>query len=75
MGAEAMTDTEWILIIACWYGLGVWGFVYWWRKDYDLTARYVPLAVASGLLGPISWLVGLAIHGDASVVLRKRTKP
>jgi hypothetical protein len=75
MGAEAMTDTGWILIIACWYGLGVWGFVYWWRKDYDFTTCQLWIAALAGVIGPLSWLVGFSIHGDASVVLRKRTKP
>jgi hypothetical protein len=63
--------TAWIF--ACWYCLGVWGFVHWWRKDYDLTSRELLLVVACGVLGPLSWLMGYIIHGKHHpVILRRR---
>jgi hypothetical protein len=65
----------WVLIIAAWYGLGVWGFTYWWRKDYDLTVGEAPIAVAAGFIGPFAWLIGLSIHGKSSVVILRRSRP
>lgn len=63
-------------IAAAWYLTGVSGFLFWYTSEYDFTSEDVLLAVAVGLIGPISWVAGWLIHGgtEARVILRKRAK-
>lgn len=55
-----------------WYITGVWGFIFWYTKDFNLTTREIPLAIFEGLLGPLTWLVGAGIHGSSKTIIKKR---
>lgn len=61
-----------LLIILAWYVSGVCGFLYWWTKDYDFTDEHVLTAIVAGILGPLSLLFGLIIHGKKDRVIFKR---
>jgi len=61
-----------ILLIIAWYLVGIWGFVYWWTTDNDLTSNELGLTLAVGISGPISWIGGWYIHGDKTIIFKKR---
>jgi hypothetical protein len=65
-----------ILLLLLWYISGVVSFIYWWTKDYDFEVRGIPVAVFSGLAGPISFIIGAAIHNDSKssskIIIKKR---
>jgi hypothetical protein len=56
---------SWILLtgIIFWYLSGVFSFIYWWRKEYDITLKELILVLIIGLEGPFAFIVGWAIHG------------
>ena len=66
-----------MLIAVCiflWWALGASGFIFWVTADDDLRVGGVIFAGVIGLLGPMTWLIGAAIHGKFSerVVFKKR---
>lgn len=60
--------------LLAWWLIGATGFIYWWTDDYDLTPKVLPLVAGVGLIGPLAWVAGYAIHGDEVVILPKRAK-
>jgi len=66
-----------LTIFLAWYLIGISGFVFWWTHDYDFTLNDVPLAMAAGIIGPVSFLAGYKIHGDTSktnMIIIKKNK-
>lgn len=67
-----------IILGIVWYAIGVWGFVYWWTKDFDLGMVEVLIMLLAGCVGILSWLIGLGIHGDKTknkvIIMHRRTK-
>lgn len=65
-----------ILIFAflAWWIIGSISFVYWWRKDFDFTTDELFLAFASGIPGPISFVMGWWAQSKprSYVILRKK---
>jgi hypothetical protein len=56
--------------------IGVLGFVFWWTKQFDLTTEHIPVIIAVGFIGPLSFLMGWLIHGGTTnhvVLFKKRT--
>jgi hypothetical protein len=64
------------LLVAAWVASGGASFVYWWTRDFDLTARQLPTLVAASIAGPISFILGWFIHGGSSegggVIVKRR---
>ena len=68
--------------IIVWVGLGVWGFIFWWTEDYDLTTTDLLGAIMIGtMLGPLAWGFGATLHGKSDseptptqTVFKKKTK-
>ena len=62
------------LIIITWYVIGVVSFIYWWTEDYDFSHNELPLAVITGVLGPIAFLMGWTMHGKnpSKPIINKR---
>ena len=56
-----MTTTL-IIIIITWVLCGVFGFIYWWTTEYDLTVNEIHLIIFSACMGPISLIVGYIVH-------------
>ena len=48
--------------LVLWYLVGVAGFIYWWTRELDFTMEEVHLAILTGFLGPLTWVLGLGIH-------------
>ncbi len=66
-----------ILICIAWYIIGIAGFIFWWTKDWDFGYSDIATAVFTGFMGPLTWLIGMAIHGgrgDKSVIIKRREK-
>jgi len=63
-----------IMLIIIWFAIGVWGFVYWWTKDFDLTTKCIPIMFLTGCCGIFSWFVGWTIHGEKKerILMRRR---
>lgn len=40
------------IFAAVWYVLGLWGFIWWWTQDNDLTSSDTLLMLWAGLVGP-----------------------
>lgn len=62
------------ILVILWLAIGSSGFIYWWTKDHDLTSDVLGVAIACSIIGPISWIMGYAIHGKHKNVLIKRRK-
>lgn len=52
------------ILTVCWLIFGAYSFQYWWRKDHDLTVNEIPVMVVSSFFGPLTWVLGSAIHGE-----------
>ncbi len=52
-----------LIYVLIWYFVGAASFVFWWTKDFDMTVSYIPIVIVVGLVGPIAFLVGYAMHG------------
>lgn len=65
-----------ILLFILWFLTGACSFIYWWTKTFNFTTSDLPLALLSGLMGPISFLIGFKIHGshNPAIILKKRQK-
>ena len=69
-------------IFAIWYLFGVFSFGYWWTTQHNIEIGTLFIAIFAGLLGPIAFVLGYAIHGEHSnsqsffskVLIKKRTK-
>ena len=62
-------------ITLAWIIVGLWGFIYWWTTEYDLTMSEIFILIIGALMGPMSWLAGYIIHGkpkDKSKILVKK---
>lgn len=57
---------------ALWYLSGIASFIYWWTKDSDFTADKIPLVLFVGIVGPLAFLLGWAIHGELGMTIIKR---
>ena len=69
----------WFLIsicCICWFILGVYSFIYWWTKEWDITIAEIPICIMVGLAGPFSFFSGLMIHccdlKSDKVLIKKR---
>lgn len=67
----------WILCFAvlAWWAVGVVGFIFGLTREYDLTTRELVGLLIVGLLGPLAWLIGAAIHSKSrldTVLIRRR---
>ena len=65
-----------ILGIVIYYAIGVYGFIYWWTMEFDLNHEDLLLTALAGMLGPLTWLVGWAVHAktpDKTIIKRKKT--
>ena len=62
------------ILLSLWWLSGVFSFVYWWTKDYDLETPQLFLAVIAGLIGPMAWFAGSMIQdeGRNHKILMKR---
>lgn len=68
-----------IAFILLWIISGSSGFIYWWTTEFDLKASEIPMCIFSGLIGPLSWILGYFIHdknenGTPKIIFRKRKK-
>lgn len=62
-----------ISLIMLWLWIGASSFIYWWRKDNDLTVMEIPLIIMGALCGIITYVFGWLIHGvDTTKVLMKK---
>jgi hypothetical protein len=67
-----MEYIPWILL---WFIVGASGFIFWWTRNFDLTTNEIFIFVPTGLLGPLSWLIGWFLHeSKAPRTLIKRRK-
>lgn len=60
-----------------WLISGPASFVFWWTKEHDFTLKYVPMAILTSVLGPVTFVIGWIVHGDPiwsgdAVIFRKR---
>lgn len=64
------------LYIFLWWLSGFLSFCFWWTKDFDLGAEELFVGVVAGIIGPISFILGAALHSDFKhmVIIRKRKK-
>lgn len=65
-----------IIAALLWYLSGVWGFVWWWTHEYDLTLDEIWFMLIVGLYGPVAWVMGWSIHGKKqfkTVVLKNKS--
>lgn len=73
-------NSETFLYLVCfvvWYLVGVVSFIYWWTKTSDLTIRELHVLFCAGFMGPITFILGWILVGDATfsidgVIVRKR---
>jgi hypothetical protein len=67
-----------IVLGIVWLLLGTSSFVYWWTLKNDLTAdlNIVVTALLAGLLGPLTYLVGLAVYAPATnrIIIKRRVR-
>ena len=65
-----------ILLYVTWYLFGVWGFIFWWTKNYDFEVSSLMTAILVGFCGPFAWGLGYLIQGgfDSSHILIKKRK-
>ncbi len=67
-----------ITIIIIWYLIGLYGFKYWWTKDYDLMVKDLFSMMIIGIAGPMSFIIGYIVHGDFNgnnkIIFKKRIK-
>lgn len=63
-----------LTISILWYLVGIFGFVYWWTTDYDLEIKEMFLALAVGIVGPLSFVMGFMVHGKSKFIIVKRRK-
>jgi hypothetical protein len=62
-----------ILCSLLWWVTGSAGYCYWWTNEYDLRTDDIPMAVLTGILGPMAWFVGWSIHGNSQkTIFHKR---
>jgi hypothetical protein len=64
-----------IMLALLWWFAGFGSFVYWWTSEEDLTSMAVIVGMFAGLLGPIAFVVGWAIHGkkrDFVIISRRK---
>ena len=66
-----------LIVLLLWYLSGVASFIYWWTKDFDFELRYIPVAMLSGLIGPLAFVLGAFFHGDgvwpSKIIIKKRS--
>ena len=53
-----------IILIVLWWSIGLAGFIFWWTKDFDLTASDLSIGFIAGFLGILAWLIGAMLHGN-----------
>lgn len=61
-----------ILAGICWYGVGVFGFIYWWTSEYDLDTTEFAMALIIGIIGPLAFLFGWMIHSSGKSWIKQR---
>lgn len=62
----------WIIVCFIWYMLGLWGSIFYWRKEKDITViDFIPILVLS-IIGPIVWLLGWMCDNDDKVLIKKK---
>ncbi|PCI27762.1 hypothetical protein COB55_05135 [Candidatus Wolfebacteria bacterium] len=61
-----------ILSIILWYGIGIWGFIYWWTTELDFTNDEYGICLLVGMLGPFTWIMGYFVHKKDKVIFKKR---
>ena len=55
------------LAVSAWYISGVAGVIFWWTKDFDFDTDDRAAAAFLGLFGPITWVLGIFVHGSFSM--------
>lgn len=63
-----------IIVSFIWGMVGAGGFIFWWTKDYDITPPIILLMLFVSLIGPLSWIIGMFINNDMSLVIIKKRK-
>lgn len=58
--------------ILIWLFIGYKSFVYWWTMDHDYTIKMVPFALFVGIVGPFAYLIGMGIHGEDKILVKKK---
>ena len=54
-----------------WWGIGLAGFLYWWRRRFDVTVSDLIFAViTSATLGPLQWLLGWLLVSPPAIFSR-----
>lgn len=69
-----------LLLLLVWWLAGVWSFLYWWHREFDITVGDIFAALfLGGLMGPVTWLIcwialgGLQAFWGRVVFPRKRS--
>ena len=55
-----------VILAICWWTWGVFGFIYWYTKEWNLTGSDLVFTLFMGLMGPLNWITGRFIHGKTS---------
>lgn len=64
--------TLFVILISLWLISGVFSFIYWYRKDYDVKTTEIPLIIMSSITGPLSFVFGYIIHGEGKTIFKKK---
>lgn len=53
-----------VLLCILWFISGGASFIYWWTKEFDFTWDEFPISFIGGVVGPFTFLIGWACHGN-----------
>ena len=71
-----MSGFEMLLLVSCWYAVGITSYIHYERKHNDITLhKMLSEGVFVALLGPIVLIAGYIAHKpDESTILFKKTQ-
>lgn len=51
-----------ILMLLGYYLIGLFGFIYWWKTEFNLLRKDFYVGLFISIIGPLTWIMGYFIH-------------